>query len=224
MTIHSTEAVATRTLGLAEELILMLLTEESGYFHQVPGWNLNCAIAGAALAELSLQARIDSDAQSLILLDKTPTGNAVLDLVLLQIGIEPDQHSAQFWIERIAPRAEMMIDLTLDRLVQLGLLEHHEGDFWTLARTAWQSDLLASDGADTAVQFIKTRIGKSIFSGEVPSPRDVIIIGLVNTCDVLRFIFELDEEAEDRIQLICQLDLIGRAISDAVTHNRLFAF
>ena len=219
MTIHSTEAVATRTLSLPEEFLLMLLNEESGYFHQVPGWNLNCAIAGAALAELSLQARIDSDTQSLILLDKTPIGNAVLDLVLLQIGNEPDQHSAQFWIERLAPRAEMMIDLTLDRLVQLGFLEHHEGDFWTLARTAWQSDFLASDDEDTAVQFIKTRIGKSIFSGEVPSPRDVIIIGLANTCDVLRFIFELDDEAEDRIRLICQLDLIGRAIADAVTHN-----
>ena len=38
----STERVATQRLSLPEELILMLLNEESGYFHQVPGWNLNC--------------------------------------------------------------------------------------------------------------------------------------------------------------------------------------
>ena len=48
------EDVATHPLTLTQELILMLLNEESGYFHQVPGWDLNCAIAGAVLAELSL--------------------------------------------------------------------------------------------------------------------------------------------------------------------------
>ena len=39
----ATESVATRatqTLTLTEELLLMLLNEESGYFHQVPGWDL----------------------------------------------------------------------------------------------------------------------------------------------------------------------------------------
>jgi len=30
----------------------MLLNEQTGYFHQVPGWALNCAVVGAALAEL----------------------------------------------------------------------------------------------------------------------------------------------------------------------------
>ncbi len=56
----STERVAVQQLTLPEELILMLLNEESGYFHQVPGWDLNCAVAGAALAELSLISRIDT--------------------------------------------------------------------------------------------------------------------------------------------------------------------
>ena len=38
----------------------MLLNEADGYFHQVPGWGLNCAMVGAVLAELSLRARIDT--------------------------------------------------------------------------------------------------------------------------------------------------------------------
>ena len=33
----STEDVATQQLGLPEELILMLLNEDDGYFHQAPG-------------------------------------------------------------------------------------------------------------------------------------------------------------------------------------------
>ena len=41
----------------------------------------------------------------------------------------------------------------------------------------------------------------------------------MNTCDVLRFIYELDEKAEERIKFIRKMDLIGRSIADAVEHN-----
>ena len=75
----SAKDVTSQSLSLPEELILMLLNEENGYFHQVPGWDLNCAIVGAALAELSLRSRIDTDTQSLFLLDKTETGSPTLD-------------------------------------------------------------------------------------------------------------------------------------------------
>ena len=71
----------------------------------------------------------------------------------------------------------------------------------------------------TAVEFVKTRISRAIFNNEIPDPRDVIIICLIDTCDVLRFIFDLDEEAEERVQDICKMDLIGRAIADAVRQN-----
>ncbi len=213
----SAEPIASPTLSLPEELILMLLNEENGYFHQVPGWDLNCAVAGAALGELSLMSRIDTDMESLFLLDRTPTGNAALDPILEQIANEPGQRNTQYWIERLAPHAEEIIDLTLDRLVGLKILEHHDGDFWTLSRTAWTMGSSAVEG--TAAQFVKTRISNEIFSNEIPDPRDVIIISLINTCDVFRFIFQLDDEAEERIQFICQMDLIARSIAAAVSHN-----
>ena len=197
----------------------MLLNEENGYFHQVPGWDLNCAVVGAVLAELSLLSRIDTDMESLFLLDQTETGDPALDPILKEIASEPVQRSAQFWIERLAPRAESVIDLTLDRLVALKILEHHDGDFWTLARAVWQTELYSNAQEGTAGQFIKTRISRAIFMNEVPDPRDVIVICLVNTCDVFRFIFQLDDESEKRIQLICKMDLIGRSIANAVAHN-----
>ena len=215
----TTEGVATQALSLPEELILMLLNEESGYFHQVPGWELNCAVAGAALAELSLLSRIDTDMESLFLVDATATGDPVLDLILEEIAAAPRQRTARYWIERLAPRAESIIDRTLERLVDLNILEHHEGDFWTLARRVWEPELYGAAEEGTAGQFIKTRIGRVIFTDEIPDPRDVIIICLVNACDVFRFIFQLDEDAEERIAFICKMDLIGRSIAAAVVHN-----
>ena len=71
----------------------------------------------------------------------------------------------------------------------------------------------------TAVEFVKTRIGRVLLANEIPTPRDVIIIALINTCDVFRFILPIDDEAEERIQLVSQMDLIGRSLAAAVSHN-----
>ena len=120
------EDLTTHPLTLTQELILMLLNEETGYFHQVPGWDLNCAVIGAVLAELSLRSRIDTDEESLFLVDETETGNPALDPTLKEIAAEPVQRNTQYWIERLAPRAESIIDAVLDRLVDLKVLEHHE--------------------------------------------------------------------------------------------------
>lgn len=214
-----TEVVTTQQLTLPEELVLMLLSEENGYFYQVPGWDLNCALVGAVLAELSLKSRIDTDMDSLFLLDDAETGDPTLDPILKEIADEETQRNAQYWIERLAPRAETIIDLTLERLVDLDILEYHDGDFWTLSPTVWNTGPTSSDQEGTAFQFVKARISEVIFNNEIPDPRDVIIICLINTCDVFRFIFQLDEESEERIELICRMDLIGRSIAAAVSQN-----
>ena len=215
----STADSATHALSLPDELILILLNEESGYFHQVPGWNLHCAMVGAVLAELSLMSRIDTDMDFLFVLDATETGDRVLDLVLEEIVAEPVGRNAIYWIERLAPRAEAIIDIILERLVEEKILEHHDGDFWTLTHTAWRSELLSNVAEGSVAQFVKTRVTLAIFNDEIPDPRDVIIICLVNTCDVFRFMFLLDDETEERIHAICQMDLLARSIAEAVAHH-----
>ena len=204
---------------MPEELILMLLNEENGYFYQVPGWTLNCVVAGAVLAELSLLSRIDTDLETLFLIDSSETGDPTLDTILKEIADEPAQRNAQYWIERLAPRAESVIDSILNRLVALNILEYHDGDFWTLSRAMGQTEMFGVSVEGSRAQFVKARIALEIFDNEVPSPRDIIIISLVNSCDVFRFIFQLDEMAEERIQLICRMTLIGRSIADAISYN-----
>ena len=211
--------VRSHPLSLPEELILMLLNEQNGYFHQVPGWDLNCTVVGAVLAELSLQSRIDTDLDSLHLLDPTETGDPTLDPILKQIADETDQHNARYWIERLAGQSDSIIDLILDRLVELKILEHHDGDFWTLATAKWYEDLRDASQEGTVGQFIKTRVVKALFTDEIPDPRDAIVISLTNACDVFRIMFELDEETEERIARICRMDLIGRSIAAAVAQN-----
>ena len=206
-------------LNLPEELIIMLLNEQTGYFHQVPGWELNCAVVGAVLAELSIRSRIDTDMDSLILVDGTETGNPVLDSILEQIADESQPRTAQYWIERLAVQAESIIDSTLERLVNLKILKYYDGDFWMLIPTKFYVDLDGNAEERNVGQLIKARISEVIFTDSIPGPRDAIVVSLVDTCDVFRFIYELDERAENRIKFICKVDLIGRSIANAVKHN-----
>ena len=99
------------------------------------------------------------------------------------------------------------------------ILKHHEGDFWTLTPSGGRVDARGNPRDGTAGHFIKMRIREVVFTDAIPDPRDAITVCLVNTCNVFRFMFELDDAAEERIRLICRMDLIGRSIAEAVEHS-----
>lgn len=207
-------------LSLPEELLLALLDEERGYFRQVPGWNLNCAMVGAALGELSLLGRVDTDLTSLTLLDASATGNPLLDPILREIATETETHDARYWIERLAPQSDSVISQALDELVRRQMLDAHDGGFYTFSRRQrtgqWPS------GEDQVVgEYVVAQLAKVIFADEIPGPRDVILTGLVNACRVFHLMYQLDEEVEERIRFVSQMDLIGQAITEAVSQSIL---
>ena len=202
-------------LSLPEELLLALLDEESGYFRQVPGWNLHCAMVGAALGELSLLGRIDTDPESLTLLDATDTGHPLLDPILREIVTETEPRDARYWVERLAPQSESMIPQALDGLVRQQLLDLHPGDFYTFTKRRRPGETPLGEDYSTG-EIVKIRLTRIIFADEIPGPREVIITGLVNACRVFHLMFQIDEEVEERIQLVSRMDLIGQAIAAAV--------
>ena len=103
-------------MRFAEELLLLLHNDESGYFVPIPEWNMSCALAGAVLMDLAMEDRIDSDQISLTLTDATPTGDELLDPTLVEIAGEEQVHTPQYWVERIARRADDISDVAVDRL------------------------------------------------------------------------------------------------------------
>ena len=210
----------TTALSLVEELLLALLDEERGYFRQVPGWNLNCAIVGAALGELSLLGRIDTDLESLTLMDATDTGSPLLDPILQEIAVETKQYDARHWIERLAPQSESLISQALEELVRQRILNVHSGGFYTFAKRQRPDETGRGEDHLTG-ESVMARLTRVIFTNELPNPRDVIIIGLVNACRVFHLMYQIDDEVEERIQFVCQMDLIGRSIAAAVSQSIL---
>ena len=221
---HAYSTNSKQRMKLVDDLVLMLLNEETGYMEQVAGWNVSCAIAGALLADLSLEYRIDMDMESLTLLDAKPTGDDLLDSVLANIAATPEQrNTVQYWVEKNAPTSDEVLEKTLDGLTSKGILTYESGGFWSLAREVSFAQPEGGDAGLPSRAATKRRIIQMLLSDEIPDPRDVILIGLVNACDAFRFIFMPEEyqAARERIQIISNMDLVGRSVGIAVAQSSL---
>ena len=109
----------------------------------------------------------------------------------------PSPAVPQYWVEKLAPRAEEIYEKTLERLAEKGILNFESGGFWTLASKVGASGHYPmSEGA--GVEEIKTRVTRILLNeDEIPDPRDIMIIGLVRTCG--GFAHFLDAEELERV-------------------------
>ena len=68
-------------------------------------------------------------------------------------------------------------------------------------------------------QEVRLRIADVLFSDDIPDPRDVALIGLVDACDILGEIFPDREmvQCRPRIEQLRKMDLIGRELAAAIS-------
>ena len=199
-------------LRFAEEIVLLLLNDGDGRFARVPKWSLDYALAGGVLMDLALENRIDTDLESLILIDETPTGDSLLDPTLAEIA-GGKERTTNYWLEHVADGADSIREQALQRLIDQGILEVQDDRFLWVFRSR-RYPLI--DG--TAEREVKLRIMGVLFSDEIPSPHDVVIICLADACGIFKGLLsnrELDNVAP-RIEQVRRLDLIGQALSKGI--------
>ena len=199
--------------SFAEEIMLLLLDDQDGSFLPIPEWSMQCALAGAVLMDLALANRIDTDLKTLILVDKTPTGDGLLDPTLERIAASAEIHGARHWVEHTAAYAEEIRDGALARLVDTGILSREEDRFLWVFRSRRYPTI---DGR--VEREVKLRIMGVLLSDEIPDPRDIVIICLCDACGIFNDLLsgrEL-ERARGRIDQVRKMDLIGQAVAKAV--------
>ena len=207
-------------LRFAEELILLTLDKESGTPRSVPGHSMRYALAGSVLMDLALEDRIDTDLERLFLVDATPVGDGLLNRSLAMIAESDKTRPAAYWIESLAKPAiaDEVRRRALARLVRRGILEREAGgDLFTVARRVLRSRRYpAVDGE--AGREVELRIMGVLFSDEVPHPRDVMLICLVDACGIFDWLLSPREQAEarERIDLLRRMDAIGRSVFAAI--------
>ena len=215
-----TEALSSRSmLRFAEELILLLLDKETGALTPVPERSLRCALVGSVLMDLALENRIDTDSEHLFLVDSTPVGESLLDPCLSLIAQDTETRDTAYWIDFLAEstQADQVQRNAVDRLVERGIVERESGGLLSMARRVMRVRRYPRlDGE--AGREVELRIMAVLFSEEVPSPRDVMLISLVNACEIFGRLLSPDEMAEvrDRLGLICKMDLIARTVFAAI--------
>jgi hypothetical protein len=202
-----------QNFSLIEELLLLTLEDRGGEFDRVPEAFLIAGIGGGALIDLSLRDKLDSDLNGLWAIDATPTGDAILDPVLIAVAAEPQRLDPRAWIKRLAPQALNMRADAIKTLCQRGVLRR-EGH-----RYLWADN----DTGPASGRAIKKRILDLLFSNDIPTPADVALIAMADACFVFERILAPAElkRAQYRIQQLCRMDLIGAQIALAAQQINL---
>ena len=211
-------------LNIAEELLLLLMDEDSGEYTPVPERTLGYALTGAALIELELQHRIDVGPEALVVTDPTPVDDDLLDPVLADIVAVSRNaaHNTEFWVRRIAQSSDELRARALSGLASQGMVEADESGFFFLSRRATLARHYAATQSRQAEE-TRQRILQAIFSDIIPDTRDIVIISLAHACDIFQRILPADEyeEARERIEIFSRLEMISRSVTDGIRNLTL---
>jgi hypothetical protein len=196
-------------LTLADEIVVLMLRDDTGTIKPVCSGYANIAIAGGVLMELALLGRIDTDLTSLFTVDPKPTGDDLLDRALKEISAEPDKRPTTWWIERFGLSGGDLTRTVLRRLVEAGILREEDRQFlWMFSRRAYPQNTGREE------REAKARLLSMIFNDAVPDPRDTLLLSLADSSGVLNELLSPDElrKASNRVARVVALEEIGRSV------------
>ena len=168
--------------------------------------------------DLALEDRIDTVLDRLVLANATPVGDKVLDRALADIASATEEHDTGYWIARTAEHGDDIRAEAVARLVAHGILEEADSGmrFFLSRQVSHTRRYQTADGSP--VEDVRLRIMRVLFSDDIPDPRDIVIICLVDACGIFGSILSSSElaEARKRIDLVRRMDAIGRSVAAAV--------
>ena len=199
----------------AEALCLLLLDRDSGRLPPTGRRAVHYALAGSVLVDLALANRIGAGPAQVRSTDPTPLGDDLLDPTLARIGGAANGRGVSDWVEETAARAHEIRETALSRLVARGVLAvaPNGGPVFRARRY----DLIDDD----ADRDLRQRLAGGLSDGEVPAPRDVALIRLVDACGRFEQLVPPREltRARQRITELRAEALAGHAVADAVERS-----
>jgi hypothetical protein len=201
-------------LSFAEEIYLLALDETTGKpILNSRNIEMQSALVGAILGELSFTQRIDTDMENIYVLDKKPVGNPLLDDTLAVLAKEDEPQSLTFWIKELLSDARAIEAHVLQELIRKNILTEVETKIlWVFPTRQYP----VIDGRQ--LLNIETRLRNLVLSDEIPDPRETVLVSLVDACGLFPEILSPRELARsgERIALLARMDSIGRAVSDLI--------
>ena len=200
-------------LTFTEEIMLLML-DDDGLFLPIRGGAVEHVLVGAVLMDLAFANRIDTDPEKLLVIDSTPTGDSLLDVPLERLANSGDTMNTKGWVEVLArEQAAEIRQQAMNGLISAGILEAKDEKFLWVFRSRRYPTI---DGR--AEREVKLRMEDVLLSDDMPDPRDVALICLVDACDILNDIFSEREmeRVRPRIEQLRMMDLIGREVGSVI--------
>ena len=201
-------------LSFAEEIVLLLLDDASGEFVELPEAVFEVAVAGAALMDLAVRNRIDTDLEQLMVVDRAPVDDDILDDALRRLGVPAGDLNIVHALYDIVPQVGAYKARALTRLVAHGILREENGRHLWVFRTRRYPVI-----DDAEQREVRARLRQILLTDEIPEARDIALICLINACRLLRLLLGEQEiaGAAPRVEQLRKMDLIGQAVAKSTS-------
>ncbi|WP_027284525.1 GOLPH3/VPS74 family protein [Rubritepida flocculans] len=199
------------SLSLPEEIALLTLDEETGRPLGRQGLAAALALAGAAMMELALAGRLDTDRDRLEILSREATGDAVLDRTLAEIGEARDSRGALMLLAR---EEAGLRPLVMRRLLETGLLREERGRVLLV----FPARRYVTPAERPEPRAVRARLRRIVEEEEIPEPREALLLGLARAVALLPVLLpeELLAARRERIALVAGLEALNRSLAETV--------
>jgi hypothetical protein len=184
--------------SLPEEFLLIAYADDGTPL--TDGTHLDNGLGGAVLLELALAGRVDVADKRVVVADRAPTGDPLLDGALARIAQEPKSRKPGHWVTKFAKDTRPLV---LDKLVADGVLTTRKDRVLGLfPRTKFPS----AYGVERPVEAqARQRMRAAIAGSGAVDPRTGALCALVAATDLDRKVFA----DQDRKQVKARLKEIG---------------
>lgn len=193
-------------LLLAEEILLLAYRDDTGK-PLAQAVELDCALAGAVLAELALKERIDLDGKKVTVTDPTPVGDEELDATLALISNEERTRKPEWWIGKL--RSGKLRKRLLSRLTARGVLNEERTKVLGIFPTTRYPE------RDPSVERAIRQQVEDVLAGAEPSERIAGLIAVLHAAKLARKVFP--HASKQRIKQITEGQWAAEAVRKTIT-------
>ena len=201
------------SLHLFEKFILIALDQKKGKF-LIDSFSLNYALAGAILLELSDLSKITVKNKRIILSDKKFTNHQIIDACIKILNKSKKDKKPRYWVYKIGNKSSGFKKIILNDLHNKNILKieirNALGGLFKIKRYPIKSP--------KEINKIKDRIINVVVKNGKPDIEVVLLLSLMESCKLTRFLFSNKKEYRDAKKRIKEV-IKNIEISEAVNQT-----
>lgn len=171
------------SLNLIEALLLIALDDDNGRFVTETG-KLRYGISGAILMELALEGKVEIQGDKLTLTSSAPSQSPVINEILDLLKITSKHGEIKYWVNKVGSKSEEVQTEVLNMLCEKKILRKEKDKFlWFISYDIYPTENMSPENE------VREQIKAVVLENQTPSPKDLMLLNLIKTCELIREVF-----------------------------------